>query len=51
VGDSGAGFGVVATEIRKMSTGAKEATGRIEQSLQAVRQSVYKMGGYMYEFE
>ncbi len=43
VGEAGAGFGVVATEIRKMSTGTKEATGRIEQSLQAVRQSVYKM--------
>ncbi|APB70239.1 methyl-accepting chemotaxis protein [Paenibacillus peoriae] len=43
VGEAGAGFGVVATEIRKMSTGTKEATGRIEQSLQAVRQSVYNM--------
>ncbi|MGS5021066.1 methyl-accepting chemotaxis protein [Paenibacillus sp. JJ1683] len=43
VGEAGAGFGVVAAEIRKMSTGTKEATGRIEQSLQAVRQSVYSM--------
>lgn len=43
VGEAGAGFGVVATEIRKMSTGTKEATGRIEQSLHAVRQSVYNM--------
>ncbi|MBU9705554.1 chemotaxis protein [Paenibacillus sp. AK121] len=43
VGEAGAGFGVVAAEIRKMSTGTKEATGRIEQSLQAVRQSVYNM--------
>ncbi|MEJ3718061.1 methyl-accepting chemotaxis protein [Paenibacillus polymyxa] len=43
VGEAGAGFEVVAAEIRKMSTGTKEATGRIEQSLQAVRQSVYNM--------
>ncbi len=43
VGEAGAEFGVVAAEIRKMSTGTKEATGRIEQSLQAVRQSVYNM--------
>lgn len=43
VGEAGAGFGVVAAEIRKMFTGTKEATGRIEQSLQAVRQSVYNM--------
>ncbi len=43
MGEAGAGFGVVAAEIRKMSTGTKEATGRIEQSLQAVRQSVYSM--------
>ncbi|WP_025682810.1 methyl-accepting chemotaxis protein [Paenibacillus maysiensis] len=43
MGEAGAGFGVVATEIRKISTGTKEATGRIEQSLQAVRQSVYNM--------
>ncbi|KOY15817.1 methyl-accepting chemotaxis protein [Paenibacillus xylanivorans] len=43
VGEAGAGFGVVATEIRKMSTGTKEATGRIEQSLDAVKKSVLNM--------
>ncbi|MNW25902.1 putative sensory transducer protein YfmS [compost metagenome] len=43
VGEAGAGFGVVASEIRKMSMGTKEATGRIEHSLHAVKESVYTM--------
>ncbi|AIQ46637.1 chemotaxis protein [Paenibacillus sp. FSL R7-0273] len=40
VGQAGAGFGVVATEIRKMSVHTKEATSRIELSLKAVQQSI-----------
>lgn len=41
VGEAGAGFGVVASEIRKLSTGTKQATSTIEQSLQEVTQAVY----------
>lgn len=43
VGQAGAGFGVVATEIRKMSVHTKEATARIEQSLKAVENSMKLM--------
>ncbi|WP_366293666.1 methyl-accepting chemotaxis protein [Paenibacillus sp. AN1007] len=40
VGDAGAGFGVVAKEIRKLSVDTKNATNEIEKSLLTVRQSV-----------
>ncbi|WP_150274339.1 methyl-accepting chemotaxis protein [Paenibacillus tepidiphilus] len=43
VGEAGAGFGVVADEIRKMSVHTKEATGRIEQSLKVVQSSMKLM--------
>lgn len=40
VGDAGAGFGVVAKEIRKLSVDTKNATNEIEKSLLTVRQSI-----------
>lgn len=43
VGEAGAGFGVVAKEIRKMSVDTKEATGRIEQALLNVQKSIKSM--------
>ncbi|MGG4400377.1 methyl-accepting chemotaxis protein [Paenibacillus amylolyticus] len=43
VGEAGAGFGVVAKEIRKLSVDTKEATARIEDSLLSVRQSIQGM--------
>ncbi|GAB1158165.1 methyl-accepting chemotaxis protein [Paenibacillus illinoisensis] len=43
VGDAGAGFGVVAKEIRKLSVDTKQATTQIEESLLAVRQSIQMM--------
>ncbi|WP_338540938.1 methyl-accepting chemotaxis protein [Paenibacillus tundrae] len=43
VGEAGAGFGVVAKEIRKLSVDTKDATTRIEESLLAVRQSIQGM--------
>lgn len=43
VGEQGAGFGVVATEVRKLSVNTKEATKTIEDSLRTVQQSIRKM--------
>ncbi|AWB43056.1 chemotaxis protein [Paenibacillus sp. CAA11] len=43
VGEAGAGFGVVAKEIRKMSVDTKEATTRIEDSLKSVKTSMHLM--------
>ncbi|MFD1953559.1 methyl-accepting chemotaxis protein [Paenibacillus thailandensis] len=43
VGEAGAGFGVVAKEVRKLSEDTKEATNRIEGSLNAVQQSIQQM--------
>ncbi|OPG94879.1 hypothetical protein B2I21_28565 [Chryseobacterium mucoviscidosis] len=42
-GEAGAGFGVVATEVRKLSTGTKEATVNIERSLKEVQHSIRQM--------
>lgn len=42
-GEAGAGFGVVASEVRKLSTGTKEATVNIEQSLKEVQHSIRQM--------
>ncbi|WP_408893006.1 methyl-accepting chemotaxis protein [Paenibacillus taichungensis] len=42
-GEAGAGFGVVATEVRKLSTGTNEATVNIEQSLKEVQHSIRQM--------
>ncbi len=43
VGELGAGFGVVATEVRKLSVNAKQATGDIESALRDVQDSIRKM--------
>ena len=43
VGELGAGFGVVATEVRKLSVNAKQATGDIETALRDVQQSIRHM--------
>lgn len=43
VGEQGAGFGVVATEVRKLSVNTREATKSIEDSLSAVQQSIRQM--------
>ncbi len=43
VGELGAGFGVVATEVRKLSVNAKQATGDIENALREVQESIRKM--------
>ncbi|KQY82242.1 hypothetical protein ASD24_16495 [Paenibacillus sp. Root52] len=42
-GHMGAGFGVVASEVRKLSAGTKEATVNIERSLRDVQQSMKNM--------
>ncbi|MGG4126787.1 methyl-accepting chemotaxis protein [Paenibacillus illinoisensis] len=42
-GEAGAGFGVVASEVRKLSTGTKEATVNIERSLKDVQHSIRQM--------
>ncbi|MDN4603637.1 methyl-accepting chemotaxis protein [Paenibacillus sp. F6_3S_P_1C] len=42
-GEAGAGFGVVASEVRKLSTGTKEATVNIERSLKEVQHSIRQM--------
>lgn len=42
-GEAGAGFGVVASEVRKLSTGTKEATVNIERSLKDVQTSIQQM--------
>lgn len=43
VGEQGAGFGVVAKEVRKLSVNTKEATHTIESSLSSVQQSIKHM--------
>jgi methyl-accepting chemotaxis protein len=43
VGEQGAGFGVVATEVRKLSVNTKEATKTIEDSLSTVQHSILQM--------
>ncbi|AWB46438.1 chemotaxis protein [Paenibacillus sp. CAA11] len=43
VGEAGAGFGVVASEVRKLSVGAKQATGDIEAALLDVQRSIRDM--------
>jgi len=43
VGEAGAGFGVVAKEVRKLSVDTGEATSRIQHSLHTVQQSIKQM--------
>lgn len=43
VGEAGAGFGVVATEVRKLSVNSREATTGIEVALKEVQESIRKM--------
>lgn len=43
VGEAGAGFGVVAKEVRKLSEDTKQATQRIEESLNSIQQSIEQM--------
>lgn len=43
VGEQGAGFGVVAKEVRKLSVNTKEATHHIEKSLNDVQRSIKQM--------
>lgn len=43
VGEQGAGFGVVAKEVRKLSVNTKEATHNIEKSLNDVQRSIKQM--------
>ncbi|MFD1177083.1 methyl-accepting chemotaxis protein [Paenibacillus puldeungensis] len=43
VGELGAGFGVVATEVRKLAVNSKEATHDIEKSLSTVQLSIKQM--------
>jgi hypothetical protein len=43
VGEQGAGFGVVAKEVRKLSVNTKEATHHIEKSLSDVQKSIKQM--------
>ncbi len=43
VGEAGAGFGVVAQEIRKLSVDTKQATTQIEDSLKTVQESIRHM--------
>ncbi|MFD2706912.1 methyl-accepting chemotaxis protein [Salibacterium lacus] len=43
VGKEGAGFGVVANEVRKLSNDSKEATVRIEDTLNEIQQSISRM--------
>ncbi|WP_322922680.1 methyl-accepting chemotaxis protein [Paenibacillus campi] len=43
VGEAGAGFGVVASEVRKLSVDTKNATQNIESSLSSVQQSILQM--------
>ncbi|MEF2966807.1 methyl-accepting chemotaxis protein [Paenibacillus sp. M1] len=43
VGEAGAGFGVVAKEVRKLSDNSKQAVIQIEQSLSSVKDSIVQM--------
>jgi len=43
VGSAGAGFGVVATEVRKLSIESKNATVSIEETLRAIKDSINRM--------
>ncbi len=43
VGSAGAGFGVVAKEIRKLSNNSKSATGQIEETLQNITNSLTEL--------
>ncbi|KAA8784132.1 ABC-type transporter Mla subunit MlaD [Paenibacillus sp. 4624] len=43
VGEAGAGFGVVASEVRKLSVDAKQATTDIDASLKEVQQVIQQM--------
>ncbi|WP_058303613.1 methyl-accepting chemotaxis protein [Gorillibacterium timonense] len=43
VGEQGAGFGVVAAEVRKLSVNTKEATKTIDESLSLVQRSIRQM--------
>ncbi|NMI04240.1 chemotaxis protein [Paenibacillus sp. SZ31] len=43
VGEAGAGFGVVASEVRKLSVDAKQATSDIDTSLRDVQQVIKQM--------
>ncbi|MDQ0206122.1 methyl-accepting chemotaxis protein [Alkalicoccobacillus murimartini] len=43
VGQAGAGFGVVATEVRKLSDETKKAANQIDENLSTVQKSVKKM--------
>ncbi|WP_336762988.1 methyl-accepting chemotaxis protein [Paenibacillus sp. USHLN196] len=43
VGEAGAGFGVVASEVRKLSVDAKQATSDIDTSLRDVQQAIKQM--------
>ncbi|PIB51922.1 chemotaxis protein, partial [Pseudomonas sp. 2588-5] len=43
VGAEGAGFGVVANEVRKLSLDTKQATTNIESSLSNIKNSIEKM--------
>ncbi|MFB5674789.1 methyl-accepting chemotaxis protein [Paenibacillus terreus] len=45
VGELGAGFGVVASEVRKLSAHTKEATEHIEVSLKDVQHAIKRMEG------
>ncbi|WP_017814587.1 MULTISPECIES: methyl-accepting chemotaxis protein [Paenibacillus] len=44
-GEAGAGFSVVAQEVRKLSVDAKQATGQIEDSLNDIRSAIVQMEG------
>lgn len=43
VGSAGAGFGVVASEVRKLAISSKEATVSIEETLGAIKKSIEQM--------
>ncbi|WP_042225356.1 methyl-accepting chemotaxis protein [Oceanobacillus manasiensis] len=45
VGSAGAGFGVVAEEVRKLAAESKNATASIEETLQQIQNSINQMQG------